>query len=61
MFFAEALLAASIINNNSNRLSAGGNVEAIKNTLPPLTVWSNTGSNSPSLNSWKLIFPSSWP
>ena len=28
-----------------------GNVEPIKKTLPPLTDWSKTGSNSPSLNS----------
>ena len=51
IFFAEALLAASIIRRSSKRLSAGGNVEPIKKTLPPLTDWSKTGSNSPSLNS----------
>ena len=50
MFFAEALLAASVINKSSNKLSAGGKVEPIKKTLPPLTDWSKTGSNSPSLN-----------
>jgi hypothetical protein len=54
-------LAASIINNNSIRLSDGGGVDCTIKTWQPLTVSSKEGSNSPSLKYTIDVFPSGCP
>ena len=54
ILYADALLAASIISNNSNKLSAGGIVDWMIKISAPLIDSVKEGSNSPSLNS--IIF-----
>ena len=61
MLFAEALFAASIINNNSIKLSELGKVDCTKNTCEPLIDSSNETANSPSAKWVMFMFPNSQP
>ena len=58
---ADALLAASIINNSSIKLSALGNVEQTIKTRNPRIDSSNEGWNSPSLYLENVTLPSGTP
>ena len=59
--YADALLAASIINRSSMRFSAGGGVDCTMKTVHPRILSSNAGWNSPSLNLLTDRSPSSHP
>ena len=61
IFLAEARLAASIINNNSNKLSEFGNVDCTKYTSQPRIDSSYETTNSPSAKYWIFMLPSGQP
>jgi hypothetical protein len=61
MLFAEARLAASIINKSSIKLSELGNVDCTKNTCEPRIDSSNDTANSPSAKWVMFMLPNSQP